>query len=64
MNMTEIVLAQGRGMAADKGLNFLSVELAAAAADLHRLLHRRPGGDQPASRSTWSKARARSSPAT
>ena len=64
MNMTEIVLGQGKGCFADLGLDVPVVELAAAAADLHRLLHLGPGRDQPRIRSTWSRANRRSSPAT
>ncbi len=40
------------------------VELAAAAADLRRLLHLGPGRDEPRIRSTSSRANRRSSPAT
>jgi hypothetical protein len=46
LNMTEIVLGQGRGTFASMGATFV-VELVAAAADLRRLLHLRPGRNQP-----------------
>ena len=47
LNMTDIVMAQGKGMFADDGPELPVVELAAAAADLRRLLHLRPGRNQP-----------------
>ncbi len=64
LNMTDIVLGQGKGWFAERGLNFLSLELAAAAADLRRLLRSRASPRPTATRSTWSKASPRSSPAT
>ena len=47
LNMTDIVMGQGKGMFAEHGLHLPVVELAAAAADLPRLLHLRPGRDEP-----------------
>ena len=49
MNMTDIVMSQGRGIGVSDGHEPVLLELAAAAADLRRLLHLRPGRDQPAS---------------
>ena len=64
LNMTEIVDGQGQRLVRRARVNFLSLELVAAAADLRRLLHLRCGGDQPRIRSTSSKANRKSSPAT
>ena len=47
LNMTDIVMGQGKGMVRRHGPELPVVELAAAAADLRRLLHLRPGRDQP-----------------
>ena len=47
LNMTEIVLQQGRGYVRRAGRELPVVELAAAAADLRRLLHLGPGRNQP-----------------
>ncbi len=47
LNMTDIVLGQSKGWFADHGPDLPVLELAAAAADLRRLLHLRPGRDQP-----------------
>ena len=48
LNMTDIVHAAGQGLLRHQGPELPVLELAAAAADLRRLLHRRPGRDQPA----------------
>jgi NADH-quinone oxidoreductase subunit H len=47
MNMTDIVMQQGQGHVRRQGPELPVLELAAAAAGLHRLLHRWPGRDQP-----------------
>ena len=47
MNMTDIVHGAGPGPLRRHGPELPVVELAAAAADLRRLLHRRPGRNQP-----------------
>ena len=47
LNMTDIVMGQGKGMFASHGRRLPVVELAAAAADLRRLLHLGPGRNQP-----------------
>jgi hypothetical protein len=46
MNLTDIVMGQGKGMAADMGWVPV-LELAAAAADLRGVPDLRPGRDQP-----------------
>ncbi len=47
LNLTDIVAGQNRGYFADKGLAVPLLELAAAPADVPRLLHRRDSGDEP-----------------
>ena len=64
LNMTDIVHGAGQGPVRRHGAELPVVELAAAAADLRRVLHLRRGRDQPRARSTWSRANRRSSPAT
>ena len=63
MNMTEIVLQQGRGMAADKGLGSCrgtGCRCCPSSSSISSPVSPRP----TAIRSTWSKANRRSSPAT
>ena len=62
LNLTDIVDAQSAAFAT--GPELPVVELAAAAADVRRLLHLGPGRNQPRTRSTWSKANRKSSPAS
>ena len=46
MNMTDIVMGQGKGYFAQQGLELSVLELAAVAADFCGLLHLRPGRNQ------------------